>query len=113
MTDHPRFELIVSRPEDAHRRHNGGRLAELIFLVVDRSALQSLGGRTQRPRRREIKALVALAFTAVCLVAGVTVTRPGNFTSHAVVGELVAEGNDWITHTKHKPQFDIVPRYLP
>jgi hypothetical protein len=120
MTKHLRVEPIVRRPEDAHRRYNGGRLAELVFLV-ELMVIAKARGRARGSRKREINALFALAFLAVCHVVGVAVTRPGSFTSDAVASEPVADeidaayvaGNDWITQTRHPPRFDIVPRYLP
>ena len=35
MTDHPRFQVARSRPEDCHRQHHGASLVEWSFRAAD------------------------------------------------------------------------------
>jgi hypothetical protein len=35
MTDHPRFQVARSRPEDCHRQHHGAALVEWVFRAAD------------------------------------------------------------------------------
>lgn len=69
MTDHPRFEPVTCRPEQAHRQHYGGRLVDLVFSVMDRWTLQRPTGRVPRSLKFEVGVPIALALLVISMLA--------------------------------------------
>jgi hypothetical protein len=75
MTDHPRFEPVSCRPEEAHRRYYGGRLVDLVVGVVEHRALRWPTGRALRSLEFEMGVPIVLVLLLLGGFAGLSAAQ--------------------------------------